>query len=141
MNHRLAQVFRISLSPHLLEGDFVSRPVVFQHQWMIDRKIRRPLLKVASGISARGHQIAQQLIRFGDRTGGSVNEARLDSAPRFFETGAFAGGEGPNLKATHSLCPPFEPGFGVTPISALLDSSGVFSVTEPSAQFCGTAFA
>ena len=81
MNHCLAQFFRAGLPARLPKRDFVSRPVVFQNQWMIHGDIRRHLFKVTYRIATRRHHIAQQLVRFSYRTGGAVNEARLDSSP------------------------------------------------------------
>jgi len=81
MYHCLTQLFGTGLPPRLLKGDFVGRSVVFDDQWMIHGDICRPLFKVTYRIATGGHHVAQELVRFGDCTGGTVNKTGLDSAP------------------------------------------------------------
>src|SRR5579864_503537 len=134
MNHRLAQVLRAGLPIRLPKRDSVSRSVVFQNQRMIHGDICRPLFKVTYRIAPRGHHVTQQLVRFSYRTGGAVNEARLDSAPGLYEARTIACSERPDVKPLDSLCALFEPGFGVPPIAALLHGAIIFSAPELSAQ-------
>ena len=139
MNHGLAQVFGAGLPPRLLKGDSVSRSVVFQNQWMVHGDIRRPLFKVTYRIATRGHHITQQLVRFRYRTGGAVNEARLDSAPGLHEARAIACRERPDMTRLDSLCALFEPGFRMPPFAAFLHGASILSATELSAQSFGSA--
>jgi hypothetical protein len=59
MNHGLAQVFGAGLPPRLTKRGFVGRAVIFENQWMMHRKIRGTLFKIAYGIATCGHHIAQ----------------------------------------------------------------------------------
>src|SRR5579872_4238794 len=136
MYHCLTQVFRAGLPVRLPKRDFVSRSVVFQNQWMGYRDICRPLFKVTYRIAPRGHHITQQLVRFRDRTGGAVNEARLDSAPRLHEALTIACRERPNAKPFDSLSALFEPGFRLSPIAAFLHRASIFNGAKLSAQSC-----
>jgi hypothetical protein len=135
MNHRLTQFFRAGLPPRLPKGDFMRRPVVFQNQGIIHGDIRRHLFKVTYWIATRRHHIAQQLVRFRNRTGGAVNEARLDSAPGLNEACAISRREGPNVKPLNSLRTLFQSSLAVAPVAAFLQSASVFRATELSAQF------
>ncbi len=103
VNHGLTQFLCGGLSPHLPKRDIVSVPIIFQNQRMIHRYICRTLFKVTDWIASRGHYIAQQCVRFRDRTRRPVHEARLDSAPGFQETGAIARRERPDMKSFDSL--------------------------------------
>jgi hypothetical protein len=139
MDHCLAQVFRAGLPLCLPKRDCVSRSVVFQNQRMIHGDICRPLFKITYRIAARGHHITQQLVRCRYRTGGAVNEARLDSAPGLYEARTIAGCERPDVKTLDSLCTPVEPGFRLPPGTAFLYGAGIFSATELAAQSFGPA--
>jgi hypothetical protein len=134
MNHCLAQFFRAGLPPRLPKRDFVSRSVVFQNQWMIHGDICRSLFKVTYRIAPRGHHITQQLVRFRYRTGGAVNEARLDSAPELYEARTIGRRERPDLKRLDSLCALLEPRFRMPAVAAFLHGASIFGTTELSAQ-------
>ena len=54
--------------------------------------IRSPLLKVTNGIAARGHNIAQQPIRFRHCTRWAVDKAQLNPAPELSEARAIGYG-------------------------------------------------
>jgi hypothetical protein len=133
MNHCLAQVLRVGLPLRLPKRNFVSRPVVFQNQWMIHGNICRPLFKVTYRIAPRGHHITQQPVRFRYSSGGTVDEARLDYVPGLYEARTIACCERPNMKPLDALCALFEPGFRM-PLAALLHGASIFSATELSAQ-------
>jgi hypothetical protein len=134
MDHCLAQLFRVGLAPYLPKRDFVSRSVVFQNQRMVHGDIRHPLFKGAHRIAPRGHYIAQQLVRLRYRTGGAVDEARLDSAPGLYEALPVACRERPDVKGLDSLRTLFQPGFRMLPVAAFLHGASVFSAAELSAQ-------
>jgi hypothetical protein len=134
MNHCLTQVFRGGLPPRLLKGDFVGLSVVFQDQRMIHGDICRALFKVTYRIAAGGHHIAQELVRFRDRTGGAVNEARLDSAPGLCEARAISCRERAKVERLDSFGALIEPGFPKAPAAAFLHGASLFSATELSAQ-------
>jgi hypothetical protein len=74
------------------------------------------------------------LVSFRYRTGGGVNEARLDSAPGLYEARAIARRERPDVKPLNSLCALFEHGFRMPTVAAFLHGASVFSATELSAQ-------
>jgi hypothetical protein len=139
MNHCLAQVFRAGLPPRLPKRDFVSRSVVFENQRMIHGDICRPLFKVAYRIAPRGHHITQQLVRFRYRTGGAVNEAGLDCAPRLHETRSIACCERPDVKLFDSLHTIFEPGFAMPHVATFPYGATIFSAAKLSAQLFGPA--
>jgi hypothetical protein len=101
--------------------------------------ICRPLFKITYRIAPRGHHITQQLVRFPDRTGGAVNEARLDSAPGLYEAFTIACRERPNVKPLDSLSALFEPGFRLSPIAPFLHRASILSGAELSAQSCSPA--
>jgi len=134
VNHCLAQVFRAGLPPCLPQRDFVSRSVVFQNQGMVHGYICCPLFKVTYRIAPRGHHITQQLVRFRYRAGGAVNEARLDSAPGFYEASTIACRERSDVKPLNSLRALFEPGFRMPPVAAFLHGAIIFCAAELSAQ-------
>ena len=140
MNHCLAQVFSGGLPPRLPEREFVSRSVVFQNLRVIHGDIRRPLIEVTYRIATRGHHIAQQLVRGHYRTGGAVNEARLDVAPGRYEACTIACRERPDAKPFDSLCALVERGFRMPPVAAFLHGASIFGATELSAQSCSPAF-
>jgi hypothetical protein len=101
---------------------------------MIYGDICRPLFKVTDRIAPRGHHITQQLVRFRYRTGGVVNEARLDSAPGLYEARTIACRERPDVKPLDSLCALFESGFPMPPVTAFLHGASILSATELCAQ-------
>jgi len=79
------------------------------------------------------------LVRFRYRTGGAVNEARLDTAPGLYAAGAIACRERPNVKPLDSLCALFQMGFPMPPVTAFLHSAGIFRATELGAQSFSSA--
>jgi hypothetical protein len=83
MNHALAQFFGAGLSLRLEKRASVGRTVIFENQRVIYGDVCRTLFKVAYRIAARGHYVAQQLVGIRYCASGTVNEPRLDSAPRF----------------------------------------------------------
>jgi hypothetical protein len=74
------------------------------------------------------------LVRFRYRSGGAVNEARLDSAPGLYEALTIACRERPDVKPLDSLFALFEPSFRMPPVAAFLHGASIFSVTELGAQ-------
>jgi hypothetical protein len=102
---------------------------------MIYRDIRCHLFKVTYWIATRRHHIAQKLVRFRNRAGGAVNEARLDSAPGLKEAGAIGCRERPNVKPLDSLRTLLQSSLAVAPVATFFQSARVFRATELSAQF------
>jgi len=138
MNHCLAQVFSVGLPQRLPKRDFMGCPVVFQNQWMVHGDICGALFKVAYRVAPRGHHIAKQLVGFRYRTGGAIDEPRLDSAPGLHKARAIAWRERADVESLDSFGTLFEPGFRVPP-APFFHRASVFLATEPSAQFFSPA--
>jgi hypothetical protein len=134
MNHCLAQVFGVGLPSCLPKGDFVSRSIVLENQWMIHGDIRRPLFKVTYWIATRGHHITQELVRFRYGSRRSVNEARLDSLPGLYKACPVTCRERLDVQPLDSLCSFFECGFRMPPVAAFLYGALIFSSSELSAK-------
>ena len=105
MNHCLTQIFRACLTPRLAKGGLVCRTVMVQNQRVVHRDVRRALLKIAHGITPRGHHIAQQLVGFGYSSARSIHESCLNSVPRLNEPRAIRRSEGPDVQTFHALGP------------------------------------
>ncbi|MFZ0593885.1 MAG: hypothetical protein WAM39_25745, partial [Bryobacteraceae bacterium] len=101
--------------------------------------ICRSLFKITYRIAPRGHHITQQLVRFRHRTGGAVNEARLNSAPGLYEARTIGHRERPDLKRLDSLCALLKPSFRMLAVAAFLHGASIFSTTELSAQSFSSA--
>src|SRR5579859_7861651 len=62
MDHRLAQIFGGGLAAGMANGDPVRSSVVLDEQGMIHGDIRGTLFKIAGGIAAGGHDVAEEFI-------------------------------------------------------------------------------
>jgi hypothetical protein len=80
------------------------------------------------------------LVRGRYRTGGAIDEARLDFAPARYEARTIVFREWPDVERFDSLSAPIEHGFRVPPVATFLDGASVFGFTEPGAQFRSPAF-
>lgn len=115
--------------------------VVVEDQWMVYGYVRRTLLKIAYRVSARGHHVAEQLISVRDCTAGAVNEASLDSVPRFEKARTIGRSERPDVQSLDSLCTLSEHLFCFAPAPAFFHCAGVFCATKLSAEFIRAATA
>jgi hypothetical protein len=97
MNHALAQFFGAGLSLRLKKRASVGRTVIFENQRVIHGDVCRTLFKVAYRITTRGHHVAYQLVGIRYCASGTVNEPRLDSAPRFHKTRTITRSERPDV--------------------------------------------
>src|SRR5579862_8120305 len=114
-------------------------PVVFQNLWVVHGYIRGALLKVGYRIASRGHHIAKQLVGLRYRTGGAVDEPRLDSAPRLHEAHTIACRERADVESLDSFGTLLQDGLRVPHATVFLHGPSIFLATEPRAQFFGPA--
>ena len=88
MNHGAAQFFSGGPTAGPAQSDFVGGAVVLGYDGVVDGDVCCALLKIAHGIAAGGHNVAEELIRFSDSSGGGVNEVSLNATPLLDITGA-----------------------------------------------------
>ena len=105
-----------------------------ENQRMIHGDIRRALLKVAYGITARGHHIAQQLMALYYRAPRPVNEPRLDSAPSLDKPGTVPGAQRTDVQTLHPVRALVERCFRFAAAPALVHCAGLFIASKLSAQ-------
>jgi hypothetical protein len=73
------------------------------------------------------------------RTRGVVHKPRLDSAPGIDEARTIGGHQRPDVETFDSCRALFELGFSLPLVTAFLQGTGIFSVTELAAQLFGPA--
>ena len=81
VNHGATQILSARLSFALAKSDLVRCAVILRNDGMLYRNVRRALVEVAHRIAAGCHQIADQLIGFGDRTGRRIDKVSLYTIP------------------------------------------------------------
>jgi hypothetical protein len=107
------------MAARLAKRNLVGLAVIIDHEGMVHRDIRRPLLEVSYRIAPGRHELAQKVVSFRHRTAGTVNEAPLDIEPQFREPRAVAGGEWTDMECIDTLRALFEPGFRFSPTPVL----------------------
>jgi hypothetical protein len=79
------------------------------------------------------------LIGLCDRTSGTVNEPRLDPAPRLYEALMITCSEWSDVQTFYSFGALFELGFRMSPAAVFFHSAIIFSATKLSAQISSAA--
>jgi hypothetical protein len=140
VNHGLAQVFGVGLSPRLKNSALMGGTVVFENQGMIHGNVRGTLFKVSDRIAARGHNVAQKLIGIRHGGPGAVNEPSLDPAPRLDKPHTIAWSEWLDAQALDSFRALIKRRFCFLAAPAFLHGAGVFCAAKLSAQSFRPAF-
>jgi len=63
VDHRLPEILGAGISPAMPQSDVVSRTVILDHDWMIDGKVGRSLLKIRDRVPTHVHQVRHKLVR------------------------------------------------------------------------------
>src|SRR5579859_5315631 len=130
VNHGLAQVFCVGLPSHLAKRAFMACAVIVENLWMIHGDVRSTLFKITHRIAASSHHVPQQLVGFRNRAAGTVNEPRLDSAPRFDKTCTIARSKRPDMQALYSISALVERHFCLPAAPAFFHGTSVLSATK-----------
>lgn len=89
MYHRLAEFLGVGFAAFIAHRNGLRRPVMVHHGRVIDRDIGSTVLKITHRVAALLHQIANQLVRFGNNAFWVIDEAALQYIPCLIEPCGF----------------------------------------------------
>jgi hypothetical protein len=136
VNHGAAQLFSAGLSARVPQGDVMSGAVVLDYDGVVDGDVCCALLKIANRIAAGCHNVAEEPIRFSDRSCGSIDEMGLNAAPLIGKAIPLSRGERANGELMDALTALGQTSFGLGSAACLCNGAIVLR-TELCAQPLG----